>query len=84
MIQFIIEAFAQNGPTVLGFVCLAWWGKRRMDQCEERCARELERVMALLPPGEQPTITYEEPPVLVLDTPVEPPAPLPVARALKA
>jgi len=79
MIQLIVEGIARNGPTVFGFIWMAWWARRRMAQCEERCARELERIIALLPASEPPPVTFETP-VPVLEDPIEPPALLPVAR----
>ncbi len=84
MIELLTGFVSQYVPSVLGVLWIGWWAQRRVAQCEERCTRALEKMIALLPPcvppADTPGITYEEPPVLVLE---QPPTPLPVARALK-
>ena len=61
---------------------IAWWARRRVEQCEARCTKELERIIALLPAGDAPTDTSAVIADPIPVTPVE--MPLPVARALKA
>lgn len=82
MIDLLAFTLNQLTPGIL-VIWMAFYVRRRIAQCEARCARELERMISLLPVGDAPTqeTVLVEPEAL---TSAEPIAPLPVAVVRRA